>query len=231
MNFSVFAVVCGEAKFCGTISSSPSSYPKNVRPDDQSLIAECLGGNPAAYGTLVSRYQDRLYNTVYRLVDNSDDAADVVQETFLNAYLSLKHFKGDSQFFTWLYRIAVNAAITHRRRQRTGAKPIKTSDSAPGVEPLDTSPSNRPGHGLEMAEDERRIHETLQRLSPEHRAVLVMKDMEDLKYEDIAELLKVPVGTVRSRLHRARFEFKEMLENDDKKKLAGDVPKGRESSE
>jgi len=188
-----------------------------VRVDDHELIAECLAGNPAAFGTLVARYQDRLYNTVYRLVDNPDDAADVVQEAFLNAYLSLKRFKGDSQFFTWLYRIAVNAAITYRRRKRTGHRPIKTSDSAPGVEPLDMAPSNRPGHGLEMAEDERRVHEALQRLSAEHRAVLVMKDMEDMKYEDIAELLKVPVGTIRSRLHRARVEFKDMLERDEKK--------------
>ncbi len=183
-----------------------------MRPDDQSLIAEVLGGNPAAFGTLVSRYQDRLYNTVYRLVDNPDDASDVVQESFLSAYLSLRHFKGDAQFFTWLYRIAVNAAITHRRRQRTGMKPIKTSDSAPGVEPLDMAVSNRPGHAMEMAEDERVVHEALQRLSPEHRAVLVMKDMEDMKYEDIAEALKVPIGTIRSRLHRARLEFKDMLE-------------------
>ena len=188
-----------------------------MRPDDQSLIAECLGGNPAAFGTLVARYQDRLYNTVYRLVDNPDDAADVVQESFLNAYLSLRSFKGDAQFFTWLYRIAVNAAITYRRRQRSGMKPIKTSDSAPGIEPLDATPSNRPGHGLEAAEDEKRIHEALQRLSPEHRAVLVMKDMEDMKYEDIAVLLDVPVGTIRSRLHRARLEFKDMLESDEKK--------------
>jgi RNA polymerase sigma-70 factor (ECF subfamily) len=188
-----------------------------VRPDDQSLIADCLEGNPAAFGALVSRYQDRLYNTVYRLVDNPDDASDVVQEAFLSAYLSLRHFKGDAQFFTWLYRIAVNAAITHRRRQRSGMKPIKTSDSAPGVEPLDMAVCNRPGHALEMAEDEFRIHQALQRLSPEHRTVLVMRDMDDMKYEEMAEILHVPIGTVRSRLHRARLEFKDMLERDEQK--------------
>ena len=95
-----------------------------MRAADHSLIAECLKGNPAPFGTLVSRYQDRLYNTVYRLVDNPDDASDVVQEAFLNAYLSLRHFKGDSQFFTWLYRIGVNAAITYRRRKKSGMRPI-----------------------------------------------------------------------------------------------------------
>lgn len=186
-------------------------------PDDYSLIADCLKGNPASFGTLISRYQDRLYNTVYRLVDNPDDAADVVQEAFLSAYLSLKHFKGDSQFFTWLYRIAVNAAITHKRRRRHGIQPIKTSDSAPGVEPLDPAASNRPGHAMEMQETERKIHAALQKISPEFRAVLVMKDMEDMKYEEIAEILKVPIGTVRSRLHRARLEFKTMLEREEGK--------------
>jgi RNA polymerase sigma-70 factor (ECF subfamily) len=188
-----------------------------VRPDDHSLIAECLGGNAAAFSALVSRYQDRLYNTVYRLVEHPEDASDVVQEAFLSAYLSLRQFKGDAQFFTWLYRIAVNAAISHRRKQRTGMKPIKTSDSAPGVEPLDLTASNRPGYALETAEGDRKIHEALQRLSPEHRTVLVMRDMDEMKYEEIAEILKVPIGTVRSRLHRARIEFKDMLEEEEQR--------------
>jgi RNA polymerase sigma-70 factor (ECF subfamily) len=127
----------------------------------------------------------------------------------------LSSFKGDSQFFTWLYRIAVNAAITHKRRQRSGMKTIKTSDSAPGVEPLDQTLSNRPGHSMEAVEEEQRVHEALQRLSPEHRTVLVMKDMEDMKYEDMAEVLGVPIGTVRSRLHRARLELKDILDKDE----------------
>jgi RNA polymerase sigma-70 factor (ECF subfamily) len=186
-----------------------------VRADDQRLIEDCLQGNQAAFGVLVSRYQDRLYNTVYRLVGSPEDAADVVQEAFLSAYQSLGNFKGDAQFFTWLYRIAVNAAITHKRKQRSGMKPIKTSDSAPGVEPLDPAVSNRPGHHLEMQEDERRVHEALQRLSTEHRAVLIMKDMEDMKYEEMAEVLGVPIGTIRSRLHRARLELKDLLESDE----------------
>lgn len=189
---------------------------KNVRADDHRLIEDCLQGSPAAFGVLVSRYQDRLFNTVYRLVGNPEDAADVVQEAFLSAYQSLGSFKGDAQFFTWLYRIAVNAAITHRRKQRGGLQAIKTSDSAPGIEPLDPAPASRPGHHLEMEEDERRVHEALQRLSSEHRAVLIMKDMEDMKYEEMAEVLGVPVGTIRSRLHRARLEIKEILEREDR---------------
>lgn len=183
--------------------------------DDHRLIADVLQGNQDAFAALVARHQDRLFNTVFRLVGNAEDAADIVQEAFLSAYQSLANFKKDAKFFTWLYRIAVNAAITHRRRQRGAMKPIKTSDSAPGVEPLDPTLSNRPGHLLEMEEDERRIHLALQRLSPEHRTVLVMKDMEDMRYEEMAEILRVPIGTIRSRLHRARLDFKEILERED----------------
>ena len=187
-----------------------------MRVDDSRLIADSVRGNQAAFGELVARYQDRLFNTVYRLVGSPEDAADVVQESFLSAYQSLASFKGDSQFFTWLYRIAVNAAISHKRRQRGGMKTIKTSDSSPGVEPLDQTASNQPGFSMESAEEEQRLHDALQRMSPEHRAVLVMKDMEEMKYEDMAEVLGVPIGTVRSRLHRARLELKEMLEREDK---------------
>src|SRR6516165_5897009 len=89
-----------------------------VSADDPRLIAESLQGDTAAFGQLVLRYQDRLYNTVYRLVDNAEDAQDVVQEAFLNAYQSLDSFKGHSEFFTWLYRIAYNTAISMKRKQR-----------------------------------------------------------------------------------------------------------------
>ncbi len=179
--------------------------------DDHRLIADCLQGNTAAFGDLVRRYQDRLFNTVYRMVDNAEDAQDVVQEAFLHAYQSLESFKGDSLFFTWLYRIAVNTAISFKRKKR-----LLVRFDGPGgesvLEPLDPSELTRPGHALEQAEQEQRIHKALSRLSPEHRAVLVLKDMEGQKYEEMAESLGVPIGTIRSRLHRARLELREVLE-------------------
>jgi RNA polymerase sigma-70 factor (ECF subfamily) len=186
-----------------------------VNPDDPRLIADCLRGNTAAFGELVRRYQDRLYNTVYRLVGNAEDAQDVVQEAFLSAYQSLGSFKGDAQFFTWLYRIAVNTAISLRRKQRS-AVAVRTGKSlAGGPEPLDTSDFSRPEHSLERAEQGRRIQEALSRLSPEHRTVLVLKDMDGHRYEEMAEMLHVPIGTIRSRLHRARLELRELLQRDE----------------
>src|SRR5438552_6563417 len=111
---------------------------ETVSADDNQLIAECLAGDGAAFSLLVSRYQDRLFNTVVRLVDNAEDARDVVQEAFLHAYQSLHSFKGDSLFFTWLYRIAVNTAISMKRKQRHVLR-IQPGDDKNAIDPLDPS--------------------------------------------------------------------------------------------
>ncbi|MCI0684097.1 MAG: sigma-70 family RNA polymerase sigma factor [Gemmataceae bacterium] len=179
--------------------------------DDHRLVTASLAGDTRAFEALVIRYQDRLFNTVFRLVDNAEDARDVVQEAFLSAYQSLGSFKGDSLFFTWLYRIAINSAISMKRKQRAVVRLASGLESGTLAEPADPSESTRPGRALEMAEEERRVHEALARLSAEHRAVLVLKDMEGRKYEEIAELLDVPIGTVRSRLHRARLDLRDIL--------------------
>jgi RNA polymerase sigma-70 factor (ECF subfamily) len=186
-----------------------------VSADDHELIADCLRGNATAFGVLVRRYQDRLFNTVFRIVGNAEDAQDVVQESFLNAYQSLDGFKGGSLFFTWLYRIAVNNAISFKRKQRVVLSLDGGQNGEHGIEPMDVSDVSRPGHALEQAEREKRVQEALNRLSPEHRAVLILKDMEGQKYETMAEVLQVPIGTVRSRLHRARMELRDLLENDE----------------
>jgi RNA polymerase sigma-70 factor (ECF subfamily) len=188
---------------------------ETVSADDQRLIARCLQGDTSAFGELVRRYQDRLYNSVYRVLDNAEDAQDVVQEAFLSAYQNLDGFKGDALFFTWLYRIAFNTAISLRRKQRTLLSFDVAANGELAVEPLDESAASRPGRNLERAEDERRVQQALNRLSPEHRAVLVLKDMEGQKYEEMAAILRVPVGTIRSRLHRARAELRALLQEQD----------------
>jgi RNA polymerase sigma-70 factor, ECF subfamily len=188
-----------------------------VNADDNRLISECLAGNTAAFGDLVTRYQDRLYNTVFRLVNQPEDARDAVQEAFLSAYQSLASFKGDSLFFTWLYRIAINTAISLKRKQRAALRLTSGLESGTLNEPADPSDTTQPGRALEMAEDEKIIQQALNRLSPEHRTVLVLKDMEGRKYEDMADVLEVPIGTIRSRLHRARLELRDILLQDEKK--------------
>jgi len=192
-----------------------------VTADDYGLIAACLAGRTESFGALVTRYQDRLFNTVIRLVDNAEDARDIVQEAFLSAYQSLHSFKGDSLFFTWLYRIAVNTAISYKRKQKVLLRLHRAGEDGGGREPADPSEISRPGHQMETAEEERRVHDALARLSPEHRAVLVMKDLEGQKYEEMAEILAVPIGTVRSRLHRARLELRDILQKEKEGPKAG----------
>lgn len=187
-----------------------------MNADDQRLILECLQGRSAAFGELVRRYQARLYNSVFRLLNHAEDAQDVVQDAFLNAYQSLGNFNGRSEFFTWLYRIAFNTAISLKRKKRVvlSIEPGQ-NDELGGVEPPDDSVGTYPGEALERAEDERRLMQALARLSAEHRAVLVLADLDELKYDAIAVILQIPIGTVRSRLHRARGELRNLLQTEE----------------
>ncbi len=182
--------------------------------DDRRLIAECLAGRKQAFGEIVIRYQSRLYNAAIRLTDSPEDAADVVQDAFLNAYQSLHSFKGDAEFFTWLYRIAFNTAISMKRKKRATVS-LDSLRPDGGFDPDDPSELIRPGVALERSEEEQELRDALARLSFEHREVLVLKEIEGMRYEDIAELLGVPIGTIRSRLHRARLELRDLLQSND----------------
>ncbi len=177
--------------------------------DDLALVAATRRGDVESFGILVRRYQDRLYSTLLRLSGCAEDARDLLQDAFLRAYEKLGHFHGESNFYTWIYRIAVNLALSDRRRRRSPvrARGISPETLDPPSDPRETEPS-RP---LEEAERDVLIHQALRALHPDHRAVVVMKDLDGLRYEEIAEILCVPVGTVRSRLHRARAELRERL--------------------
>jgi RNA polymerase sigma-70 factor, ECF subfamily len=173
--------------------------------DDQCLIDACRSGKTEAFGVLVSRYQDRLYPTVFRLTGCAEDALDLLQEAFLRAYEKLDRFHGESSFYTWIYRIAVNLALSDRRKRRH-----ESSAALPG-DPSGDRALDDPAVPLERAERDERIQEALDALAPDHRAVVVMKEYDGLRYEEIGAMLGVPVGTVRSRLHRARCELRERL--------------------
>ena len=144
---------------------------------------------------------------------------DVVQDAFVSAYQSLSSFKGDAEFFTWLYRIAFNTAISAKRRKRPtisldagGGTGNSGKTGETGIDPEDRAADVSPDSAMERSEDERQLATAIAKLSPEHRAVLLMKDIDGLKYEDIAEAMRVPIGTVRSRLHRARLELRNLLD-------------------
>ncbi|CAN5588028.1 sigma-70 family RNA polymerase sigma factor [soil metagenome] len=211
----MMAVLISFGLFLGTkVILATSNLAARVMPDDQTLITECLHGRAEAYGELVSRYQDRLFNTLLRFLGNAEDARDVLQEALLNAYLALENFKGESQLYTWLYRIAMNTALTHQRKTRL-ALARRGHRGHAAEEPADRSADNQPEANMIREEESRRVQKALARLSPEHRLVLILKDMDGQKYEDMAVALDVPIGTIRSRLHRARLELRELLERDE----------------
>ncbi|MFO0953651.1 MAG: sigma-70 family RNA polymerase sigma factor [Isosphaeraceae bacterium] len=178
--------------------------------DDLDLIHACRSGKTEAYGELVRRYQDRLYPTVLRLTGCAEDAQDLLQEAFLRAYEKLSRFHGDSSFYTWIYRIAVNLALSGRRRKRPVVRLDEGRRGEPAEPPVDPRETD-PSLPLERLERERIIQDALNALAPDHRAVVVMKEYDGLRYEEIGAVLGVPVGTVRSRLHRARCELREKL--------------------
>jgi RNA polymerase sigma-70 factor, ECF subfamily len=178
--------------------------------DDKCLIDACRAGNTEAFGALVERYQGRLYPTVFRLTGCADEARDVLQEVFLRAFEKLDLFHGESSFYTWIYRIAVNLALSGRRRKRpTGQLPVGREGNAIDLA-YDLGESD-PSAPLERAERDRMIQEALDALAPDHRAVVVMKEYDGLHYDEIGAILGVPVGTVRSRLHRARCVLRDRL--------------------
>ena len=176
--------------------------------DDGQLIEQTLAGVTAAFGQLVRKYQDRLYNTIVHVVGNAEDAQDVVQEAFVQAFLKLESFQQSSAFYTWLYRIAFNVAATHGRRKRPMAS-VEQIREATGEEPIDGQVN--PPERLEQDERCRQVRQAIAALSEEHRTVLVLREMDGCCYETIAEILQLPIGTVRSRLHRARLQLREEL--------------------
>lgn len=178
--------------------------------DDKSLIDACRAGNREAFGVLVTRYQDRLYPTIFRLTGCADEARDLLQDAFLRAFEKLDRFHGESTFYTWIYRIAVNLALSGRRRRKPVLRLNHDADSAP-LDPAYDSAESDPSAPLQRAERDRMIQDALNALAADHRAVVVMKEFDGLQYEEIAAMLEIPIGTVRSRLHRARCELRVRL--------------------
>ncbi len=169
-------------------------------PEDE-LIRLALAGQSHAYGQLVERYQDRLYSAMLHVVGSHDEAEDVVQDSFVQAYVKLDTFQGNSRFFTWLYRIAFNNALSRRRRRRSDMS-IEQSREVSGGEPEDRQES--PDEPLLRNERVSMVKAAMQQLTEEHRQILVLREMQDMAYEDIAAILDINIGTVRSRLSRAR---------------------------
>lgn len=184
--------------------------------DDENLVREAMSGVPEAFDGLVERYQDRVYGLIHRMVGDREKAMDLTQEVFLKAWRGLPGFGGQSAFYTWLYRIAHNVVVSAARGE--ASRPRLSSldrprpseaDEGRGLDVEDQAP--RPSDRLLTEECRSLILAAIGDLPTDFREIIVLRDMQDHGYEEIAEFLDIPVGTVRSRLHRARMELKDRL--------------------
>lgn len=176
--------------------------------DDARLIDEALDGDSAAFGQLVTKYQDRLYNTLVHVVGSREAAYDAVQDAFVQAYVKLDTFQRASTFYTWLYRIGFNLAVSGRRREKPAVS-VEHAREVLGHEPVDRG--DGPGARMERQERACQVQAGLARISQEHRAILTLREIDECSYEQIAEILDLPIGTIRSRLHRARLQLRDEL--------------------
>jgi len=197
--------------------------PEPARPEtggtihfeDEALVERCRKGDMQAFGLLVAKYQDRIYNLLYRLLNNAADAEELAQETFLRALERISQFKGQSRFYTWLFRVAANMAISYRRRGgRVRFQTLAASEDSDGQGLSATLADHRdpsPQAAAMSGETRLAVLQALEELDEEFRLIVILRDVEDMDYAQIADVLEVPVGTVKSRLHRARGLLKDKL--------------------
>jgi len=195
------------------------SKPRIEDPDWE-LIKRFLEGDEGAFNRLVLSYQNRVYGLCYRITGNLDEAEEVAQEIFITVYKSLKNFRGESRFSTWLYRITVNHC--KNRMKYLGRRGYYTSESYDQPLEVEDGEVSRQIEAegmdalgiLEQKETQRLVQAKISELDEEHREVILLRDMEGLSYEEIAEILGLREGTVKSRIHRARLELKGKLEKE-----------------
>ncbi len=178
---------------------------------DSELVRRCQRGDASAFDTLVRRHEQRVVNVAYRMLGEREAAHDAAQEAFLSAWKALPRFRADASFATWLYRIAHNVCLDHARRARRLPDPMpsRAADEPSPLDPADPGPG--PEAQAETSQLQRRVHEALGRLPVKYRSLLILFDIEGLTYEQITEVLGLPMGTVKSRLNRARHALREEL--------------------
>jgi RNA polymerase sigma factor (sigma-70 family) len=199
---------------------SPPLKVREERPaqsapaDDLLLVRRAQGGEYSAFDGLVQRYQERIYATVYHMTSNHEDANDLTQETFIKAYKALGSFKGDSSFFTWVYRIAVNKTINFLKTRKNKIH-LSLNDldfNAEHDPDLVAFVSDKtPRRDIGLSELQEKLNEAMQRLSDVHRLVVTLHDVQGLSHEEISKIMDCNTGTVRSRLFYARQQLQGYL--------------------
>ncbi len=183
---------------------------------DPELLRRAQAGDEAAFGVIMRTHYDRTFRLVCAITHNETDARDICQEVWLTVWKQLGTFRGDARFTTWLHPIATRRALDHLRKRRRWFDrflPFGAGDDATPAAP-EPSTTDNAGQLLEVSEDVARVRAALATLPPKHRAVLALRELENLSYEEIAQAVGVPVGTVMSRLHAARRLLAEKLKTN-----------------
>jgi RNA polymerase sigma-70 factor, ECF subfamily len=186
-----------------------------VDTDDSALIEKCRAGDVAAFEPLVEKYRQRVWRLAYNVLRDREEAWDVAQEAFIKAYQALPSFRGQSAFYTWLYRIAMNVAADRARSRAAqgrafGTERVPEEDWERVI--TDPNPAEAsPADAAVRREERRKIMQALDQLSEDHRRIIMLGDLEGLSYREIAETLEIPMGTVMSRLHNARKRLRDVL--------------------
>lgn len=196
----------------GTPSGPASRRVGLVSEDDREAVRRVQAGDTEAFEPLVEKYKRKVFRLAYQVLRDQEEALDVAQEAFVKAFRALPAFKGDSAFYTWLFRITMNVALDRKRQRATRAKSLGAEDVPPEEwERTATSTDPDPEDVATGAERRERIRKGLDSLSEHHRAIIILSDIEGLQYREIAEVLGIPMGTVMSRLHHARKRLREVL--------------------
>jgi RNA polymerase sigma factor (sigma-70 family) len=200
-----------------TIAVTAPSNPPVIslgQADERKLVKRAQGGDLCAYDELVRRYQERVYATVYHMTANHEDANDLAQDAFIKAYRALNSFKGDSSFFTWVYRIAVNKTINFlkQRKKRTQMSLNDLDFNAEHDPDLIALISDKtPRRDLNLAELQEKLNEAMLKLSDTHRLVVTLHDVQGMSHDEISKVMDCNTGTVRSRLFYARQQLQAYL--------------------
>ena len=172
-----------------------------TEPDDTEFVRRTLAGDREAFGSLVGRYQKPLFNLAYGILDDADEAEEIAQAAFVKAFENLSSYDPSRKFFSWLYRIALNEALTSANRRRRFSR----------IE-ADVADDSGGGSTEERTEDEEMLRAAVTALKPDHRAVVVLKHLQGLSYTEISQVLNTPEKTVKSRLFSARLALRRVLE-------------------
>src|SRR5215469_3695825 len=188
-----------------------NAVPSAIEQDDLLLVAASKNGDQEAFAQLVQRYQRRVFNLIYRMLQQYEEATEITQETFLAAWQGLSSFRGDARFPTWLYRIAYNCSIKQlelRKRDRALQVALEAERTLENA-----SDEQRENAELDARDRQRLIQEHLSQLPTKYRIVLILRHLQDMTYEEMAEILTMPIGTIKTHLFRARNLLKERIQS------------------